>query len=167
MTASTNVFMNIIYEKVKLTPKTIFKYIKHRRKLKKFMKDIDLGSPSFGLLWKMADFIKASEEVFFYDNSTKNTEFMLFSSRGYIPGENGFKINHPECFIVVKLFSDTERVVVEIERTHGDRLKSRLAFIGEQWEGEPTLHDEMLLEQIIKIINSSMLNLFKHCYDLR
>ena len=164
---SINMFMNMIYEKVKLSPMTIFKYIKHKRKLKKFIKDIDQGSPSFGLLWKMADFIKYAEEVFFYDNSTKNTEFRLFSSRGYIPGENGFKINHPSCFIVVKLYSDTERVVVEMERTMGDRLKSRFAFSNEQWEGEPTLHDEMLLEQIIKIINGSILDLFKYCYDLR
>lgn len=164
---TTNVFMSMIYNKVNLSFKTFFKYFKQKRRVKKFRKDILDGSPSFGLLWKMADFIKYAEEVFFYDNSTKNTEFMLFSSRGYIPGENGFKINHPECFIIIKLYSDIQRVVIEMSRTKGSGLKNIMAFSNEQWEGEPTAFDEMLLEQLIKIINSSIISLFDYCYSKR
>lgn len=164
---ATNIFMNMIYEKVKPSIKNIFKYFSHRRKVKKFKKDIDQGSPSFGLLWKMSDFIKSAEEVFFYDNNKDNTDICLFSSSGYIHGENGFKINDPDCFVVIKLYSDTQRVVIEIERAKGQRIKHTMSFTNETWEGEPTAYDEMLLEQIIKMINKYILKLFDWCYERR
>ena len=99
---SGNLFINTIYDKTKLSLKTLFKYLKHNKQKKKLIKTIREGSPSFGLLWKMADFIKYAEELFFYDNSTKNTEIGLYSSRGYTYGCNGFKINATDCFITIK-----------------------------------------------------------------
>ena len=162
-----NVFLNLINDKVKLSAKTFFKYFAHKREVKKFRKSIKNGSPSFGLLWKMADFIKGAEKIFFYDNSTKNTEIGLFSSKGYNPGNNGFKINTPECFVVVKLFSDDQKVMIELERRNGEGIKTLFVFEKENWVEEPNLYDEMLLEQVIKIINSRMLMLFDYCYELR
>lgn len=164
---TTNVFLNLIYEKTKLSFKTFFKYFIHKRKVKKFRNDILKGSPSFGLLWKMSDFIKGAEKIFFYDNSTKNTEIGLFSSKGYSPGNNGFKINTEECFIVVKLFSDDQKVAIELERRNGEGMKTLFVFINEEWAEEHNLYDEMLLEQVIKIINSKIILLFDYCYNLR
>lgn len=167
MLKTTNVFMDMIYRKTSFSFLHMLKYFKHKRELKKFERDIMNGSPSFGLLWKMADFIKSAEAVFFYDNSLKNSEFGLYSSKGYIPGENGFKINSPDCLLIVKLYSDSQRVVLEVDRTKGEGMKSHLAFCNEEWEGEPTIYDEMLLEQLIKLINSKIMMLFEHCYALR
>lgn len=167
MTPTANMFMNIIYRKVTFSFRNFFKYHKHRREYKKFVNNIKNGSPSFGVLWKMADFIKLAELVFFYDNSLKNTEFGLYSSKGYNPEENGFKIRTNECSIVIKLYSGLEKVVLSIERLNGENLKTTLTFISDGWYGSHTTYDEMLLEQVIKIINSRILMLFEHCYDLR
>ena len=167
MTKSTNIFMNLIYKKTTFSLFHLIKYFSHKRELKKFKKTLMNGSPSFGLLWKMADFIKIAEIVFFYDNSLKNSTLGLYSSKGYIPGENGFKINSEDCLLVIKLYSDSQRVVLEVDRTKGECMKSHLSFINEEWEGDPTIYDEMLLEQLIKLINSKIIALFKYCYDLR
>lgn len=165
MRKSSNLFISIIYNKVKLSPKTLFKYISNTRSAKKLRKNIIKGSPSFGLLWKISDFITYAEEIFFYDNSTKNIEIGLYSSRSFPDGTNGFKINTTECNITIKLFSDTQRVVVEVDRKIGERLKSYLAFTNDEWENEPSIVDEMLLEQIIRIINNKTIDLFNWCYN--
>lgn len=164
---TTNVFLNLIADKTALSFKTFFKYFRHKRKVKKFRNDIINGSPSFGLLWKMSDFIKGAEKIFFYDNSTKNTDIGLFSSKGYAPGNNGFKINTEECFIVVKLFSDDQKVMIELERRTGECMKTLFIFENENWTSEHNFYDEMLLEQVIKVINNKMIRLFDYCYDLR
>lgn len=164
---NTNIFMNIIYKKVNKSFKNFFKYKKHAKSVKKFRKRILEGSPSFGLLWKMADFIKLAEIVFFYNNSIKNEEFGLFSSKKYSYGENGFRISTKECIIVLKLFSDSQKVMLEIERKGGDGNKTSLSFIENEWITEPSIYDEMLLEQIIKIINEKIIKLFDYCYDIR
>lgn len=165
---TTNVFMNMIYEKVPEPTgfKGWWKYRKYQKKLRRFVKDISNGSPSFGMLWKMADFIKFAEEVFFFDNSTESSEY-LYSSRKYERGQNGFKITTDESVIVIKLYSNAQRVALEIDRLNGNKLRSALSFSHEQWEMEPTPYEEMLLEQVIKIINSKMLSLFWRCYEAR
>lgn len=167
MMQPSNTFISIIYNKVNFSLKTFFKYFKHKKEYKKFIKQIKNGSPSFGVLWKMADFIKLAELIFCYDNSLKNTEFGLYSSKGYAPEENGFKIRTSECCIIIKLYSSLNKVVVSYERLIGDNLKSSFTFINDEWVEDPTVYDEMMLEQIIKIINKKILMLFIHCYELR
>lgn len=161
----TNEFINLIYNK----PTTgFFKKLAYKKKIKKFRKDILEGSPSFGLLWKMADFIKFAENVFFFDNHPKNKG--LFSSRSYTDGQNGFKIS-PEneaVEIIVKLYSDTKRVVVEIERgSTSNGFKNNLTFEDDSWITVPTIDDEMLLENVIRRINTSIVELFDKYYAQR
>ena len=163
-----NIFMNIISEK---NPKGfIFKWA-HKIKFHKFRKMILEGSPSFGLLWKMADFIKIAEVVFFYNNThSLDSEFAIYSSKEYMAGTNGFKLKDDKtsCIIVIKLISDTQKVIVDIERQHGNKLKNTLVFVDNKWQDTNyTAYDEMLLEQVIKIINSKIIALFDHCYSLR
>lgn len=157
----------MIYDKVELKFCNLFKYFSYKRKVNKFRSNILNGSPSFDLLWNMADFIKFAEGIFFYDNSLKNTEFGLYSSRNYTNGQNGFRVSTPECRLVIKLFSDHQRVCVEIERIKGEGRKSTLSFTDGDWDDSHNQYDEMLLEQIIKVINSSIIALFDHCYNLR
>lgn len=169
METTTNVFVNMILNKVTFSWRHPFKYLSHKMELKKFKKKIDRGSPSFGLLWKMADFIKYAEEIFFYDNSnTKNDNGIgLYSSRSFNAGENGFKIINSKCTITIKLLSESQKCILEVARNSGAKLKNTMEFISDNWSGEPTAYDEMLLEQVIKMINSCILKLFDFCYNER
>lgn len=162
-----NPFMEMIYNKVSFKPLSLFKLLFYKRKLKKFRRDILECSPSIDLLWDMADFIKLAEVVFFYDNTLKNTEFGLYSSRNFPAGQNGFRINGVDCRITIKLFSDIQRVCVEIERLKGEGGKTTLSFTNGDWEMTHTPYDEMLLEQVIKTINKKIITLFDHCYEIR
>lgn len=163
-----NIFMNIISEK---NPKGLISKWAHKIKLRRFRKTILEGSPSFGLLWKMADFIKIAEVVFFYNNThSLDSEFAIYSSKEYMAGTNGFKLKDDGtgCIIVIKLISDTQKVIVDIERQRGNKLKNSLVFVDNKWQDTNyTAYDEMLLEQVIKIINSKIIALFDHCYSLR
>ena len=165
---SPNTFMNIISEK---NSKGIFKRLAHRIKLHKFRKTILEGSPSFGLLWKMADFIKIAEIVFFYNNThTLDSEFTIYSSKEYMAGTNGFKLRDDNAGVIllVKLISDTQKVIVDIERQRGNKFKNTMTFVENKWQDNNyTAYDEMLLEQVIKIINTKIIALFDHCYELR
>jgi hypothetical protein len=139
--------------------------------LRKFRKTILEGSPSFGLLWKTADFIKISEIVFFYNNThSLDSEFAIYSSKEYIAGTNGFKLKDDKTgvILVIKLISDSQKVVVDIERQHGNKLKNTMTFVNNNWQdSDYTAYDEMMLEQVIKIINNRIIALFDHCYSLR
>lgn len=165
---SPNTFMNVISEK---NTKGIFRHLAHCIKLYRFRKTILEGSPSFGLLWKMADFIKIAEIVFFYNNThALDSEFSIYSSKEYIAGTNGFKLKDDKTgvIIVIKLISDTQKVIVDIERQRGNKLKNSLVFIENRWQDTNyTAYDEMLLEQVIKIINTKIIALFDYCYSLR
>ena len=165
---SPNTFMNVISEK---NSKGIFKRLAHKIKLHKFRKNILNGSPSFGLLWKMADFIKISEMIFFYNNThALDSEFAIYSSKEYIAGTNGFKLKDDKTgvILIIKLISDTQKVVVDIERQRGNKLKNTMVFINNNWQDSGyTAYDEMMLEQVIKIINNKIIALFDYCYSLR
>lgn len=163
----SNNFIDMIYNKV--TPKfyNIFTYIIHKVKVKKFKNHVLRGSPSFGLLWKMSDFIKSAEEIFFYNNSIEGSDIGLYSSREYSSGQNGFKIMTHECTIVLKLYSNTKKVVLEVDRHIGTRIKNTLSFTEDRWIENPSIMDEMLLEQVIKLINGKIIDLFDYCYKLR
>lgn len=166
-TNTSNIFMNTIYDKVDFSLKNFFKYFKQRRKYKKLIKDIDNGSPCFGVLWKMCDFIKLAEIVFFYDNSVENKEYGLYSSNNYTPGENGMKIHDTEVDMTIKLKSDRSVVIIELDRNLGNHHRTKMEFENDNWKGIPDIYDEMILENIIRIINRKFLCLFKDLYDQR
>lgn len=163
-----NIFMNIIRDK---SNRGFISKIKHKIKLRKFRKNIMEGSPSFGLLWKMADFIKIAEIIFFYNNShSLDSDLSLYSSNEYMVGTNGFKLrdNTTGCTIIIKLISDTQKVIVDVERSKGNHIKSTMTFIENEWaNNNHTAYDEMLLEQVIKMINSKIITLFDYCYSMR
>ena len=164
MEINYNIFIDKIYEKKN---KGLISKILHKIKLRKFKNDIRDGSPSFFMLWQMADFVKLAEIIFFYDNThSLNSNIGIYSSKEYLTGTNGFKIKTDSCLVVVKLIFEGRRVILDIERSKGHKIKTSLEFSNEQWCNDHTLYDEMLLEQTIKIINERVSSLFDHCYCL-
>ncbi len=161
-----NLFMNIIYEK---RYGNFISRILNKYKAKSFVRELRNCSPSFNLLWEMSLFIKIAEEVFFYDNKLHGS-LGLYSSRNYSPGTNGFMIYDSEnaFTLTVKLYSESKKAVLVVERDRGEKLKSSFTFVNNEWEdGENNPYNEMLLEQCIKTINGKFISLFMYCYELR
>lgn len=133
-----------------------------RIKFNKFCRDIMKSSPSLGVLWYFADFIKLAERVYFFNNVKDGK---LFSSRSYVAGENGFIVNAIEegVRILVKLDSDTQSVLLEIKRPNN--LTTEHRFINNQWGDDRQDYDEVLIDNIIAIMNSYMVGLLKWCWD--
>ncbi len=165
--SNTNIFIQYIYKKIKLNKFNFIKYLIHRYRINKFKKEIYNSSPGFDILWQMADFIKLSEMIFCYDNNTKNKDIGLYSSKNYENGTNGFRILDSNCDITIKLFSKSNEVALEINRSIGEKSRTSISFKNNEWEKNPSIYEEMLLEQIIKSINSKILLLFDYCYNLR
>lgn len=130
-------------------------YHNYKKGYKNFKRRISAGSPSFGVLWHFADFIKYAELIFFFDNKKDN---WLYSSTDYTPTQNGFRINRAEYDIVIKLYSETKRVGIDIIRKTGNKTKANYTFENEQWTEEPDEYDLILIDRIIDIINGVMLN---------
>lgn len=168
-TKNINIFMKHIYNKEYFKLSRLFKYLEHRKTVKKFKRDINEGSPSFNILWQMADFIKLAESVFFYKNTQKNNEFGLFSSKNYSTDTNGFRVTDEVNGLraTIKLLHSNKQLMLEIEYLNSDISNKLLSFTNNEWDITPTIYEEMLLEQIIKSINSSILKLFDSCYDKR
>lgn len=165
---SLNIFMKYIYEKEPFKLSNIFRYLSHKRSVNKFVKDIENGSPSFNILWQMADFIKLAETVFFYKNTQKDSEWGLYSSRNYANGTNGFRVScEGGLRITIKLFNESKQVMLEIEYLTSDSPKQIMTFTDNDWDIAPTAYDEMLLDQVIKVINRKIINLFYSCYNKR
>lgn len=160
---------NIFIDKIskKNSSKNIFKALSNRLSIKRFIKNIKNGSPGFDILWQMADFIRLAGLIFQYRNNPDNKEIGLFSSNMYGAGTNGFVVNDINCTIKIKLFYKSRQVVLEVDRVENNADKTNITFTDEQWEQDPSLYDEMLLEQVIKIINKRIIMLFEFCYDMR
>ena len=159
--------MNIFIEFISNKPKTFFARRKYNKKVRKFRNDILNGSPDFGLLWKMADFIKLCEIIYFYNNNTNSD---IFSSREYLKGENGFKLLDTETNtkINVKLKSTGAIVIVEVSRESG--LCSTFTFENNDWfdKGQAnSAYNVLCIEEIIKIINNKIISLFDRYYSRR
>ena len=166
---SLNIFMKYIYDKEQFKLLNIFKYWKHRVDLKRFKRNIFEGSPTFNILWQMADFIKLAESIFFYKNTQKENTFGLYSSRNYTSGTNGFRVtdSYRGLKVTIKLFSESRKVLLEIDYLNSENQKQSLSFTDNDWDIIPTAYDEMLLDQVIRSINFSILKLFDDCYDKR
>lgn len=160
---SVNIFLNLINKKT--LNKGFFKKIFHKIEVRRFRKTIYNGSPSFVVLWNFADFIKYAEQIFFIDN-TNSDKCGIYSSRQYKAAQNGFKITTNDVIVTIKLFNSTCSVDIEVSYKKND-LHHQFSFKNEEWINEPSVYDEMLLEEIIKIINFEMIKLFDDCYDKR
>jgi len=159
-----NYFMREI--ETKYTGKNIFKRFKCWRSHRKFIANIRTWSPSIGMLWFFADFIKLSERIYFYDNR-KNGR--MFSSDGYTYGENGFIINseHDKLQLTCKLYSDTQKVVIQIKRLNGTNMVTEHVFVDNQWTLDKEKYDEVLIDNVIGIINCAIIELVEYCWDHR
>lgn len=156
----TNIFMVQVRDAMKFSFKNFFKYFKSRNKLKKFKKKIMEGSPSFGVLWNFAEFVQYAELIYFYDNSKTSR---VYSSNAYNPTQSGFKITTQEFIIVVKLYSDSKRVGIDIEHLNGNRVKTNYTFENDEFIQEPDEYDVLLLDNIIEEINHTIIWLLRYC----
>lgn len=162
----SNGFLNIIDKKYTgFNPfKKIASYLSFRKTCKKIFKT----SPSFGQLWSFADFIKLAETAFMFNNQNKGR---LYSSRSYKVGENGFVINSEadHLNIVVKLYSDTQGIALDIKRTNGSNMTTTMKFEQNDWASsyEQSDTDIILLDIVIGIINRHIIMLLEYCYARR
>lgn len=137
-------------------------YIKHKR----FIKKIRNWSPSIGVLWFFADFIRIAERVYFFDNRKDGA---LFSSSSYSYGENGFIItSHDDNVkLTCKIYSDDQKVIIEIKRLNGSNLITEHSFQNNEWsyDSDRSIYDEVLIDNAIGIINRSMIELVEYCWN--
>jgi len=143
-----------------------FKKILAEWKFNKFCKEVMKSSPSLGVLWFFADFIKLAEKVYFFNNDPNGT---IFSSDNYNIGENGFIINDNDhnIKINVKLNSDYQRLVLEVKRLNGTKKITEHRFVNNEWTDDRENYDEILIDNIIGIINSHIVALMKYCWNLK
>ena len=159
-----NGFLNIIDKKyIGFNPiKKLISRIKFNRTCRKIFNT----SPSFGQLWNFSDFIRLAEEIFFYNNKSGST---LYSSNSYRAGENGFVITSDidHVMITIKLYSDTQGIIMDIRRTNGTNMITSLKFKENDWDFDPSEADIILLDNVIGIINRHIVMLLRYCYDRR
>ena len=158
----TNIFMKQTRDIQQFSFRHPIKTLKSKQELKKFVRTIKKGSPSFGVLWNFADFIKYAERIYF----THNSKDQLYSSNEYKPGENGFRINCADITITCKLYSEDQTVGIDLEYKNS-KLKARYTFCESAWQEEPDEYDELLIDRIIDIINSHMLQLLERCISIK
>lgn len=160
----SNGFLNIIDKKY--TGFNPIKKLISNLKFKLTCRKIFNTSPSFGQLWTFCNFIRLSEEIFFYNNKRDS---LLYSSSSYSAGENGFIISSDvdHVIITVKMYSDEQRIAMDIKRTNGTNMMTSLKFKENNWEEDPDESSIILLDNIIGIINRHIVMLLKYCYDRR
>ena len=143
--------------------KNPFKRIISKWKFDRFCKEVMKSSPSLGVLWFFADFIKLAERIYFFNNS-KDGE--LYSSYSYPIGENGFIINDKDhnISINIKLNSDYQKVIVEVKRLFGTYKSTEHCFINNDWTEDRQNYDEVLIDNTIGIINTYIVGLLRYCW---
>ena len=154
----TNMYANIVDMAIPFSFKNFFKWLKFREEYKKFYRKIYRGSPAFSALWEFSDFIKFSDVVFVIKDDS------LISSTEYRPGENGFKIKEQYRNITVKLYSEQEKVGIDIENmnTSGKR-KFNFTFEKGDWTKDHDMYDEFFMDMIIQAINNTILRRLDMC----
>lgn len=156
-----NRFLDVVESKY-LGKNPIRRYFS-KRKFNKFCKETMQSSPSLGILWYFAEFIKLADRVYFYPNSKNG---ILYSSRSYSAGENGFTINDKDNGIrlVVKLFSDEQCTCIQVTR-EGSSYITEHKFRNNAWTDDRESYDEVLIDNIIGIVNSHIVGLLKWCWN--
>ena len=160
----SNGFLNIIDKKY--TGFNPIRKLISRIRFKRACKKVFDTSPSFGQLWSFATFIRLAEEIFFYNNKRDS---LLYSSASYKAGENGFVITSEidHVIITVKMYSDTQQIIMDIKRTNGTNMMTTLSFKENNWEDPPEEASIILLDNVIGIINRHIVMLLQYCYDRR
>ena len=170
-----NPFIKLLYDKEEYRFSNFFRYHMHKRKVKKFKKNIYNSKFDFSMLNNISEFIKYAEDIFFFDNSFNN-EIGLYSSRYYKPDENGFKIsNSPyskNCDITVKLIFGNGMIYhayIEIKRKGGSQRTTTFEFEGinelRLLPIDNIVDNYIVLDQVIDIVYTCVLQLFDFCYE--
>lgn len=163
-TKKLNMFIDIIYDKME--SKSIFSKWFNYLKMKRFKKTLSMCSPSFHIIWQIADFIKYAERLFFYENNIKNS---LYSSNSYTDEENGFKIKDKNVIITVKVNKISGKVTLQIEYLNSSssskKVSTTMEFVNNVWVENHSKYDEILLENVIKIIYRHVFKLFDELYS--
>lgn len=146
--------------------KNIIKKWISQYKFNKFCKETMKSSPSLGVLWYFADFIRLAERIYFFNNSKDGS---LYSSYTYNIGENGFIINDKDnnVRVTVKLNSDQQKVLLEVNRSSGTGKRTEHCFKDNKWTEDRENYDEVLIDNIIGIINSHIVALMKYCWNAK
>lgn len=159
----TNMFIEMIKENCSANSNW-FKKLQKRIAYKKFISKLNKTSPDFVTLWHMCNFIKYAEVLFFYDNSLDQREVGLYSSHDYPEGENGLRIFDDKYTITIKLYRASRQVVTLVERLNGNKTKSKMDFTDGQWNQDPDMYEEILLEVVVQILVERVIKLFSKCY---
>lgn len=163
-TKKLNMFIDIIYDKME--SRSIFSKWFNYFKMKRFKKTLSTCSPSFHIIWQIADFIKYAEHLFFYENNIKNS---LYSSNSYSDGENGFKIKDKNVIITVKVNKVSGKVTLQIEYLNASssskKVSTTMEFVNNVWVEDHSKYDEILLENVIRIIYKHVFELFDELYS--
>ena len=138
----------------------------NRMKHKKFLKKISDMSHSIGTLWFFCDFIKLAELIYFFDNK-KNS--YIYSSSSYSYGENGFIINDEKNNNVVikcKLFSDDQKILIEVKRTNGSNMITEFSYSNNEWNFNKfdSEYSNVLVDNTLGIINKAIVYLIDFCW---
>ena len=75
------------------------------------------------------------------------------------------EIDH--VIITVKMYSDTQQIIMDIKRTNGTNMMTTLSFKENNWEEPPEEASIILLDNVIGIINRHIVMLLQYCYDRR
>lgn len=164
---SDNVFVDMLYQRH--YKKGLSKFL-YDIKIRRFFKKMKKSSPDFNMLWNIADFITVAELGFEYDNNSiqyRYTDEKLFSSKDFKRGENGFKIYSDAFTVTIKLYSNkNNKVSLEVARRYGSNASSFMSFTNNDWDGETySIMNEIILEQVIRLINERVYKLFVNCSE--
>lgn len=162
-TKKLNMFIDIIYEKMEC--RSVFSKFFNYLKMKRFKRILLTSSPSFYTIWQISDFIKYAERLFFYSNNIKNA---LYSSTDYVDGENGFKIKDKNVIVTVKVYKVSAKVTLQIDYINSStslkKIPTSMEFVNNVWVEDHTKYDEILLENVIRIIYKYVFELFDELY---
>lgn len=128
--------------------------------------EISKSSPSLGVLWQFADFIRLSDRIFLLGSDTSN---VLYSSDGYDTNNNGFVIrDDSSCTrIVYKLNHRASEVKIEVSKlTTNSKVSNVLCeFTFKNSKLDPSMekYDDMLVKNIIDITNRNIINRMWMC----
>ena len=122
-----------------------------------FLNIIDKKYTGFNPIKKLISWIK-------FRRTCRKT-FNTSPSFGQLWSFSDSDIDH--VVITLKLYSDTQGIIMDVKRTNGTNMVTSLKFKENDWEEPPKESDIILLDNVIGIINRHIVMLMQYCYDRR
>lgn len=163
-----NKYLKWIWDVRNIDENKIREHKKHYYSFLEFIDSLVNTSPSFQDLWDIAEFIEQLEYTYFYNNSldsdihTKN----FASTRT----NKGFDINYKDSIsnnkvnIKCKLNIIDQKITIEVKRNSNPNDVTTMVFKDEKWVSYKNDTDEVLLDNIIRIIWDKFIKLIKPYY---